>query len=118
MADCIKTKFNDPRTPTHDKWRALMKDLVPATEWNNPAAITQAVAEHFVLIDLLPAQLDAATIEFKSSVPQNHFDAGIWSLTYDQNPPIAGTVDENKIIPQQFKDLMAYLLKTPENFMS
>ena len=124
LVHCIRERFDDLRTgtvaprntTTHETWRQLMKDLVPQSEWNNPTAITKAVAEHFIMVDLLPLQLTEAECAFREIVPDNHWP--IWNLDYDLNPPYQGTVEENTYVINQFLDLMEYLLKIPENFMS
>ena len=72
---------------------------------SDPTVVTKAVAEHFIMVDLLPEQLEAATCAFKEIVPVNYFEDGIWNLYYDA-------------VPQQFINLMSYLVRQPEFFMA
>jgi len=114
LADCIATQFNDVRTPTLERARQLMINL--SGNSSNPDVVAQAVAEHFIIVDLLPYQLAGAICAFKSEIPSNHLP--IWNLSYDINPPILGTADEGIIIAKQFIALMQYLLRIPENYMT
>jgi len=106
----IQNNFNDSRTPTRQRWRELMIDLV-GWDSNDPTEVTKAVAEHFLIVDLLPEQLDGAVAAFKSPVDKSHFNGGFWKLSY--MPPM----DEDNVV-KQFIALMKYLFRLPENFMT
>ncbi len=87
------------------KIRQFLRDLTNTS--NDPAVITEAVAKHFLMVDLEPEQLQVATERFKALWPDNYYVDGTWNLYYEDSSTGYGT-------ERQFIDLMKYLVTLPE----
>ena len=90
---------------TTNKIRQFLRDL--SNNSNDPAVVTEAVAKHFLMVDLEPEQLVIATERFKSLWPENYYTDNIWNLYYEDSSTGYGT-------ERQFIDLMKYLVTLPE----
>jgi len=63
----------------------LARDL--SNDSNDPVYITQVVVDHFLSKELhTAADYDIATDIFKWDVPQNYYDDGIWTLSWETAP--------------------------------
>jgi hypothetical protein len=90
--------FNDGalREPLREMAIALV-----GQEENDPAVITQALAEYFLNQSIPPQQLETAVLYFKGEIPENYFEDGTWSLYYGE-------------VPEQIANLLTYLIRLPE----
>lgn len=80
--------------------RQFLKDLTGQSK--SPEVIVHAVIDHFFSRGLVSdLAYDAAVDVFKWEVPQNYYDAGIWSLDWDG-------------VPLQFALLLSHLIRLPE----
>lgn len=68
---------------------------------NDPAVVTAALAEYFLGQNLDPVHLQAATIYFKSGIPENYYLDGSWNLYWAE-------------VPYQIVNLLYYLVRLPE----
>lgn len=105
LNNLVRYGFSDNRISTQFKIRDLLVAL--SNNSSDPVEITKKVAEHFVVEDLEPDQLESAVIAFKWTIPSNYFDNGTWNLNYD----IGWTYN-------QYKSLIGFLVKQPEYYMS
>ncbi len=68
---------------------------------NDPAIITEAIAEHFLGRSLEQEQLDVAILYFKGDIPENYYLDGSWTLYWEE-------------APDQLINLIGYLGRLPE----
>ena len=86
-----------------NKLLQLAVDLSPSI--NDPYAITQAVAKHFLNHELDPIHLATAVDYLKGEIPENYFEDGSWNLYFDE-------------APDQLINLLYYLMRLPEYQLS
>lgn len=68
---------------------------------NDPAVITEAIAEHFIGRPLEQEHLEVATLYFKGDIPENYYLDGSWTLYWEE-------------APDQLINLISYLTRLPE----
>lgn len=82
--------------------RELVISVVEDDTVNDPAAIAAAMVDFFIPGGLEdPVLYDRATTVFKSNIPQNYYDLGLWNLYWDP-------------VPWQVWQLMQYIARLPE----
>ncbi len=105
LSNIVNHHFSDSRISIQQKWRDFLLEI--SGNSSDPVVIVQAVAQHFVIVDMNPEQVDRAVIAFKWTIPANYFTDGTWNLNYN----LSWTFN-------QYRSLVGFLVKQPEFYMS